>query len=502
MTMTILEAIRDPQLFGPWFMDETIEGTPPPVEIKRSYDNWAVFLSALFAQPLSTSQLEIYRQCTQRTEAPAEPCKEAWLICGRRGGKSFILATIAVYLACFHDYRKHLTPGERGTIMVIASDKKQARVIMGYIFGFLETVPMLDTLVDKRLWEAIHLTNSISIEVQTASFRRVRGYTVVAALCDEIAFWRSEDSSNPDFEILDAIRPAMATIPNAMLLCASSPYSRRGALWDAFERMFGKDDAPALVWKAPTRTMNPSVRKRIIDEARERDPAHARAEYDAEFRTDVEAFLTREVVQSCIEPGVYERPAQRSKRYTAFVDPSGGSHDSFSLAIAHKEADTAILDLVRDRKPPFSPEAVVEEFSDVMKGYRITKVHGDRYAGEWPREQFRKRGINYVPSERTKSMLYVSLLPLINSGAVDLLDNTRLITQLATLERKTSRGGRDTVDHSPGGFDDLANAVAGAVVFAGDKRERARSSPPGRIILGYANAKKHDRAFQPPREQR
>jgi len=171
-------------------------------------------------------QLKIYQQCTARTPAPDKPQKEAWLICGRRGGKSFTLALIAVFLACFFDYKKYLAPGERGTIMVIASDKKQARVIMGYVAGLLENVPMLSRLIDKKLQEAIHLTNRISIEVQTASFRRVRGYTVVAALCDEIAFWRSEDSTNPDFEILDALRPAMATIPNAMLLCASSPYAR------------------------------------------------------------------------------------------------------------------------------------------------------------------------------------------------------------------------------------------------------------------------------------
>ena len=54
--------------------------------------------------------------------------------------------------------------------------------------------------------------------MHTCSFRTTRGYTVVAACCDELAFWRGEDSSNPDDEIINAIKPAMATIPNAMLL--------------------------------------------------------------------------------------------------------------------------------------------------------------------------------------------------------------------------------------------------------------------------------------------
>jgi hypothetical protein len=50
--------------------------------------------------------------------------------------------------------------------------------------------------------------------------------------------------------------------------------------------------------------------------------------------------------------------------------------------------------------------------------------------------------------------------------AVDLLDNDRLVTQLTSLERRTSRGGRDSIDHAPGAHDDLANAMAGALVTA------------------------------------
>jgi hypothetical protein len=147
---------------------------------------------------------------------------EGWLICGRRAGKSFILALVAVYLACFHQYRQYLAPGERGTIMVIACDRRQARTIFRYIGGLLTKVPMLARMVEREVAEGFDLTNDVSIEVAVASFRSLRGYTIVAALLDELAFWRTDESANPDSEIISAIRPAMATIPNAMLLCASS----------------------------------------------------------------------------------------------------------------------------------------------------------------------------------------------------------------------------------------------------------------------------------------
>jgi hypothetical protein len=136
------------------------------------------------------------------------------------------------------------------------------------------------------------------------------------------------------------------------------------------------------------------------------------------------------------------------------------------LVIAHTEGKTQILDAIRERKPPFSPEAVVEEFVSLMRTYLVSKVYGDRYGGEWPREQFTKRGVFYEPAEKPKSELYRDLLPLINSGAADLLDNERLVQQLVMLERRTSRGGKDSIDHPPGAHDDVANAVAGALVTA------------------------------------
>jgi hypothetical protein len=75
------------------------------------------------------------------------------------------------------------------------------------------------------------------------SFRTTRGYSFAAVLCDEIAFWRQDETSaNPDVEILRALRPGMASIPGSMLLLASSPYAKRGELYAAYRRHFGKDD--------------------------------------------------------------------------------------------------------------------------------------------------------------------------------------------------------------------------------------------------------------------
>ena len=264
---TIIDAIDDRNLFAGWFRD------------RATWSAWFTFLRALFGLPLSPQDLFLYRECTGCSEAPTAPATEAWLVCGRRAGKSFVLALVAVFLGCFHNYRRHLAPGERGVILVVASDRKQARVIFRYVKALLLTVPMLSKLVEREVAEAFDLNNGVSIEIMAASYRSLRGYTVISALLDELAFWRSDESSNPDSEIIAAIRPAMATIPNAMLLCASSPYAQRGALFTAFKAHFGRDGDPVLVWRAPTRTMNPTVSQATVDAAMETDPASAASEY-------------------------------------------------------------------------------------------------------------------------------------------------------------------------------------------------------------------------------
>jgi hypothetical protein len=138
---------------------------------------------------------------------------------------------------------------------------------------------MLEALIADETKEASELTNGLTIEIHTASFRTLRGYTCIGAVGDEIAFWPSEDSANPDTEILAALRPAMATVPDALLLVISSPYARRGELWAAYEKHFGRGDSDVLVWQADTLTMTPTVPASVIARAYEDDEAIAGAEY-------------------------------------------------------------------------------------------------------------------------------------------------------------------------------------------------------------------------------
>jgi len=258
------------------------------------------------AQAITPDQLDLFRACTGRSVAPAAPFRFAWLCCGRRAGKSFTMAILAVYLGCFKDWRKFLSPGERAIILLIAADREQAKILHRYCLGILAP-PLLWAQVQTYTTSSIDLKGKITIEIVTRSYRSVRGRSVCVALLDELAFWRSDDFANPDREVLNAIRASMATFGDAaMVVGASSPYSRTGVLWEMHKRYHGTDDPHNLVWQAATRVMNPSVGQDFIDAEYERDPASASAEYGALFRSDIAEFVSLAVLEACTADGIFE----------------------------------------------------------------------------------------------------------------------------------------------------------------------------------------------------
>jgi hypothetical protein len=443
------KALADPGLLG-----HTLKGP--------SWAPWRTLLVAAMGEPLDEVERAVFTTLTGREQEPLQRVEEFVGVIGRRGGKSRAISVLATYIAglCTHP---NLVSGERGVLLVIAPDQRQADIVLDYTEANFRASPILRQLIESRTARALKLTNHIDVEVRSSDFRRLRGPTYICVIADECAFWLSEYSSNPDTEILNSVRPGLATTAGPLFII-SSPYARRGELWRLYSRHYGPAGDPLiLVAQATSRTMNPALAQSVVDRAMERDAASASAEYGAQFRSDLEAFVTIEAVRACVMAGIYERAPAPSITYSAFVDPSGGSADSFTLAVGHADVgkEVIVIDALREIVPPFSPEVAVGELAALLKSYRITNISGDRYGGEWPVEQFGKFSITYEPSPKPKSGLYTDLLPLINSARIELLDHTKLISQLTALERRTARGGRDIIDHPPNGHDDIANAVAG-----------------------------------------
>jgi hypothetical protein len=431
-----------------------------------SWSSWRAVLKGAFAEPLTPDEAATFAEVAGGRAPPGKPVRELWSIVGRRGGKSKMAALVGAYIAAFAD-RTKIKHGDEGVVLILSQTQRQARVVFGYLCGYFEASPLLKTLVTAVKADELHLQGRVVIRVQSASFRSVRGPNYLAAVFDECGFWRDSDSRNPDAEIYNAVVPGLGTT-RGVLVGISTPYGRTGLLYEKYQKSYGKADPDVLVIQSDTLRFNPTFDERTVENAHLADAEMASAEYGAMFRGDLTSYVSRDVLEACVDDDFEERPFDLRHRYMAFVDLSGGMHDSMTLCVAHREGERVVLDLAQEWRAPFSPPDVVEEMIPHLRKYKCQSVNGDNYAGGWGPGAFQKHGIRYVVEKRDRSELYLRLLPLLSSQLAVLPNNQRLIGQLAALNRRTGRSGRDAIDHTGGKFDDLAVACAGALVKASE----------------------------------
>jgi hypothetical protein len=454
--ITFPQAMRDPLLFG-----RSFEGP--------SWDAWEAIAKGAFALPMSDEELAIFAELSGGRAPPTRQVKEWWTDAGRRCGKDSVTAALIVWKACVEEsHIGYLRPGERACVLCLATDREQAKIVKNYATAYFDEIPALRELIVGETQYGLRLSNGVDIEIATNSYRSTRGKTVLLAVFDEVATWRDETSATPDIETYRSILPGLSTIPGSMLIGISSPYRKAGLLWERHRKCFGHDDDRTLVIQASTLQLNPSFDPQVVADALADDPAAARAEYLGEFRDDIGGYIPIELIEGLVDVGVTVRPPRDGVRYFAFVDSAGGTgQDSFTLTIAHiGEGEMVVIDLIHEIRPPFNPQEAVFEVVHLARSYMVSKVVGDMYAPGFVSEAFERHGRGYEFSERNKSQIYVDALPYLTAGKVRLLDNRRSIVQLAGLERRTNSGGKDSIDHGRNSHDDVANAIAGAIVSA------------------------------------
>ena len=463
--MNILTSISDTRLFRPFIAKD---GS------LKTWNNWNVFLRTLFGLPLKSSHAELILQCTGRDykRLPTQGFTTALCLTGRRSGKSVMAAIIGAYIAVFSGREAMLAPGEQGLVAILAPTKRQAVIILSYLRAIFRLSPLLENEIIRETKNGFELSNQVTIEILAGDPKTVRGFTLLAAIIDEISFFGLDAESkvrNSD-EVIQALRPALSTT-NGMLIAISSPYAKRGWAYTTYKKNFGNDSGKILIWNSASRVMNPTLSQKIIDEALEEDRASALAEFMGQFRDDLCLLLSREIIESNVKKGRLELLPRTGINYFGFVDVSGGRSDDAALAIGHRDKKI-IVDYLKKYKPPHSPYDVIADMSEQLKRFKISRVVGDLYGAQFVVQAFRNNGLAYEKSKLNKSQLYLELLPSICSNSIELLDDETLISQLSNLERRTRSGGRDIVDHPQGGHDDSANVIAGLNFITSKNRRR------------------------------
>src|SRR5215468_7114224 len=319
-----------------------------------SLDSWQTWLTALraaFGVELNRQDRRAFASIAGNRKPPQQKVRELWCVAGRGSGKSRIAAAVSVYVACFLDQKSKLSPGETGFVLTLSPSLDQSRIIFNYCYAFLDSSPILRQQVIDANSTEIRLKNNIVISTHTNSFRTIRGRTLLTAVFDESAFWRSDESASPDTEVYRAALPSLARSAG-MLIGISSPYRRVGLLHQKHRDHFGID-GDVLVIQAATPIFNPTIDKRMIARAWADDPASAAAEWDAEFRSDLSQFIADDAAVDHARPA--ELPPQSGIRYHCFVDASAGRGDHFTCCVGFKDQDRFVCAALRGRKPPFDP---------------------------------------------------------------------------------------------------------------------------------------------------
>ena len=146
--------------------------------------------------------------------------------------------------------------------------------------------------------------------MRASSFRRLRGPTFVAVICDEAAFWFSDElAANTDSEIVNAVRPGLATTGGPLII-ASSPYAKAGLVWELHRQHYGPTGDPlVLVAQGASRDLNPSLSEAVVTRALARDEAAARAEYLGQFRERGGGNRRRRDAAAAGRPASWAQPA-------------------------------------------------------------------------------------------------------------------------------------------------------------------------------------------------
>jgi hypothetical protein len=390
---------------------------------------------------------------------------------GRRGGKSSSLCRVGVLEALYGD---HVIPrGDVGYVAFLSVDRNEAARRIVTIRAILDALRVPYTASG----DEIRLTQRpIVFAVMTASLTGVVGGTVIAAFCDEVASWYDRDTgANPAREVLEALRPSMATMPNARMFLSSSPWSTDDAHARAFER--GETDFQSIAF-AETWIANPT-----LTEAK----CRALAESEREFRRAYAAIPAplllegyfNDVLEGCVD---VDRDGPScpiaNVPYVVTIDPAT-RRDGWAIAVTRAEerpqaepiayVEHAEVLTPRPNAPLIVSDAVMHTVG-VARRFGCTHVWGDQAMADALRPLFAQQGIEYADRPWTaanKRTLFRAMHMSMSDRRVRLPGGVREVArQFAGVAVRMMPGGHESFQGARGVPDDLCSAIVMGVDLA------------------------------------
>jgi len=414
-------------------------------------------------------------------------------ILGRRSGKSSHITAFAVlYEVLFGGHMAHVMPGQDVVVPYIAQDLATAKANMIAIALMAQRVPLLAKQLITATRDKIELRNGLTILPEPPAIKTGRGFAMPIIIGDEVGFWyRTAEAVNPDYEVQRAVSYAQLQFPRAKQFLISTPYTEEGLLWDYHRAGTGgqklapedrAEYADTLVLQASTASMdNPRITRRRLEKLQRDDAEAFIRESLATFVSSLSGFLSADSVHAaCAGHGTERTRAQNELEgwkptYVAAMDPAF-RHDTFAFTICHMDAEGCVVqDLLRTWTPEsklkqrLDPAAIMTEIGKMVQHWGISLVYSDQYQLEALQQLAIQHHFTIVGRDFTgqsKAKMYGSLLHLLRTQKLRLLDVPVIITQLTQLQKKLNPMGHVQIAAPSGRHDDVASVIALATSMA------------------------------------
>lgn len=408
------------------------------------------------------------------------PRMHIWAL-GRRSSKSTMKALVGLWCCLLRpELLTMLRPGERGYAVGVATNQRQARLLVQAALSIVERSPLLAPMIESVAGDEILFRNETAFAAFPCSARGGRGWPIFALLMDEAAHFLSE-TEGPQVadRVLEALLPATAQFGNeARVIIGSTPYGTGNMFADMHARATSGELPDAHAERAPTSEMNPTIEPGFLAQEEARDPESFRSEYLAEFVGSGAAFLDPERIDEAVADRA-ELPPSACLDWVAGLD-AAFSNDPFGVAIVGRNVeDRRLLQLgligawVPSRVKADSYEAqreiedaTLDQIVDVLAPYQ-PRIVIDQYQSRLVSEYFRRRGFSVTlrpMTASTKTSTFQALRAELNMGALELYGDSDLIAELRRLRTKYAAGAASVVNPRVGGsHGDRAQALALAV---------------------------------------
>lgn len=438
----------------------------------------------VFKLSLREKQKEIIREFFTKNEDGKPKYEEFMLVCGKKGGKTFLTATInliLVYKWLLMDdpfkkfgiipqdvYLLNTCAGKDQSIKVYLNQVKGIITLSNFLQYFLAKDPVSDEVHFKiRGNDKFHLVLKAQSSRSTSSL----GFLCFSVTFDELAWFQDSNNKTSSKETYGALFPNIKPFGGwGYSFILSSPSDTGSWFYSHYE--FARQSVTKLVKQYSTWIMNPNITRESLNEEFRRDPDKATMDYGGEFIEAYGGAFHPEIIERAISINILDISIPDKRQRVIALDP-GLRKDAYALAMGYIDVNFNVyIDYVKywmgTRTVPVRISDVEEHIKFLYKNFKISKIVLDQRYSASTIQRLSEEG---MPIYETffdggyKQRIYQTFKEKINMNEIFLPRDEKVKNELIALRRKGTGANikYEAPTSGPVKSDDMADAIVNCV---------------------------------------